>query len=141
VVTKKANPTARIFAVKADLGIGDEVALHDVLTWRKLSDAEAFCKSGKAGVSSRVVIAERGSSFEGGMSMTVGEKGVWSVQLENDRMVSPLKEGEVLSVLESDYALVGKARLWQLRARVIGHLLITNDDVRYVDGSLGVPKK
>lgn len=141
MVTKKANPTARIFAVKADLGTGDEIGLHDILTWRTLTHATAFCAGKVAGVSSRVVIAERGSSFEGGMSITIGERGVWSVQLGDDRMVSPLKEGEVLSVLESDYRLVGKTRLWQLRASVIGHVMVTPQETRFVAASLGVQQK
>lgn len=141
MVTKRANPNARIFAVKADLGIGDEIALHDILTWRTLTHATAFCAGNVAGVSSRVVIAERGSSFEGGMSITMGERGVWSVQLGDDRMVSPMKEGEVLSVLESDYRLVGKTRLWQLWATVTGHIMVTPQETRYISASLGVQEK
>lgn len=141
MVTKRANPTARIFAVKADLGPGDEVALHDVLTWAKLSDAEAFCADGKSGVSKQVVVAERGGSFAGGMSMVVGERGVWPVKLENDRMVNPPREGEVLSVLESDWANIGRTRLWQIRANVVGHILVTGDGARYVAGSLGAAGK
>lgn len=136
MVTKRASLAARIFAVKADLAKGDEVALHHVLTWANMSDAEVFCAEGKAGVSKQVVIAERGGSFEGGMSMTVGERGAWPVKLENDRMVTPLREGEVLSVLESDWADNGRARLWHIRATVVGHILVTADGARYVPGSL-----
>jgi len=136
VVTKKANPAARIFAVAADLGEGDEVALHEVLTWPKQSDAEAFCKAAATGVSKQVVIAERGASFEGGMTMTIGERGVWPVKLENDRMVRPLKEGQVLSVLESDWVKIAKTSLWQIQANVVGHIMVTAEGTRYVPRSL-----
>lgn len=132
MVTKRANPTARVFMVVGDLGVGDEVALHDVLTWANLSGAKAFCAGTRAGVSKRVVIAERGGSFVGGMTMTVGEAGVWPVQLEHDRMVSPLQEGQVMSVLDSDWVNRGKTRLWQITAKVVGHIMVTSQGAHFV---------
>lgn len=135
---KKTDRRARVFAVLGDLGKGDDVALHEVLTWAKLSDAEAFCGKDVAGISKRVIIAERGGSFEGAMSMTVGESGVWSVKLEHDRGVSPLKDGQVLSVLESDWTSIGRGGLWQLRANVIGHIRRTSEGARFVPHGLSL---
>lgn len=133
---KRANRAARVFAVVGDLGQGEEVALHQVLTWPKLSEAEAFCGKDDAGISKRVIIAERGGSFEGAMTMTVGEAGVWPVKLETDRSVSPLRAGQVMSVLESDWTSVGPGGLWQLRANVVGHIRRTPEGARFVPHGL-----
>lgn len=129
---RKTDRAARVFTVAADLGEGDEVALHDVLTWPRLSDAEAFCTGSDAAVSKRVVVAERGASFEGGMTMAVGEAGEWPVKLEHDRMVSPLKAGEVMSVLASDWARIGRGGLWRISATVIGHIRKTPEGAWFV---------
>lgn len=123
MVTRQASPSARIFAVKGKVGDGDEIALHEVLTWAKLSEAEAFCAGTAAVVSSKIVVAEQGGSFEGGMTMVIGRSRPWKVRRENDRMVSPLKEGEVLSVLSSEWNTKdSKTRVWEIEARVVGRI-------------------
>lgn len=121
-----------MFAVKADLGLGDEVALHEVMTWPKLSDAVAFCERGEAAVSKQIIIAEMGASFAGGMTMVVGAKEAWAVRLGNDRMVTPPKPGQVLSVLAERWDEESTVGLWVIQAEVKGHIMVSEEGVRYV---------
>ena len=137
MVKKRVDCRARIFAVAGAVKEGDEVALHDVLTWPKLSDAEAWCASGESGISQRVVVAESGASFEGGMTMTIGERGAWVLKRGDDRSVWPLKEGQVLSVLESDWQEIKGTRMWEVRAKVVGHIESGPEGTRYVPRGLG----
>lgn len=137
MVARKANPKARIFAVKGDIGTGDEFALHDVLTWPKIEDAAVFCAGTQPGRSRSVIIAERGDSFEGGMTMTIGADDTWPVALADDRVVMPFKDHEVLSVLVSVPGIKG-TQVWVVRPEVIGHIRFTPQGYQYVAHKLSL---
>lgn len=138
MVSKKAYPNARLFTVKGDVKVGAEVGLHDILTWAKQSDAEKFCGGGEPALSKQVVIAERGGSFEGGMTMLIGESDTWPVMLGDDRFVAPMKEGQVLSVLWSEWVKISGTRRWEVQPKVIGHIMVTPEGARYVAHKLSV---
>lgn len=127
-----------MFAVVGDLGVGDELALHQVLTWPTFGDLRRYCDPVKAAgrspwdlVSKTVQLGERGSTFTGSMSIPVasgdGEADSWLVQLGPDRALSELREGQTVTKLESSWQGSDMSSTWRVLARPAGTLTVSGD--------------
>ena len=146
---KRVAGGLRVFGVVGNVGTGDEVALHEVLTWasfgdlRKFADPQTkFSRTPWDLMTKTVMLGEHGATVTGGMSMVIDDKGqddsdFWFVKLGQDRQLREIRDGEVITLLDSKWEGGDGSAVWKVFARRTGGTLMVSGDKLVVAGVPG----
>lgn len=146
---KRVRGDLRVFAVVGDIGTGDEIALHEVLTWatfgdlRKFADPQTkFSRTPWDLMSKTVMLGEHGATITGGMSMDItegdrDEVDSWLVKLGQDRQLRELRDGETISILDSVWEGGDGSAVWTVYGRATGGTLTVVGDKLVIAGVPG----
>lgn len=143
---RRVRGDLRVFGVARDVGPGDEIALHEVLTWATFGDLRKFAdpKTRAARtpwdlMTKTVMLGEHGATVTGGMSMVIADEDAdsWLVKLGQDRPLRELRDGAVITLLEVVWGGGDGAAVWKVFARPTGGTLSVSGDKLVIAGIPG----
>lgn len=145
---RRVRGDLRVFGVARDVGAGDEIALHEVLTWSTFGDLRKFADPQTRAtrtpwdlMTKTVMLGEHGATVSGGMSMEVAsdkdEADFWLVKLGQDRPLRELKDGAVITLLDVAWGGGDGAAVWKVFNRPTGGTLTVSGDKLVIAGIPG----
>jgi hypothetical protein len=148
VSKRRVRGDLRVFGVARDLGEGDEIGLHEVLTWATFGDLRKYADPQTRAtrtpwdlMTKTVMLGEHGATVSGGMSMTIstegGESDFWLVKLGQDRPLRELRDGSVIALLDVAWGGGDGAAVWKVFGRPTGATLSVSGDKLVIAGVPG----